>query len=293
MGKMTVLPGDARQRITELRLERGLNQKQLAKEISKTQHYYVDESTISRIENGDVRKIGHELLIALSKYFEATTDYILGLTDDRMKSSYEIGELGLSYEAARRLVNGLVNADAVNRLIETPEFPLLSELITEYFNSSMFEEYAKLRQFLPAPDMLFEDCEMLNGADINIEKCKAMLEMFTDLQEPIEMRKYILQKQFSKVLDSLVTALEEGYDPEQLTNEELSRELRRELYKMHHHGDIRNPSSEESAKAMARIAGRHLQLTAEERNKFEDLYLTILRNRKILGSDDRLRSNDQ
>ena len=57
--------------------------------------------------------------------------------------------------------------------------------------------------------------------------------------------------------------------------------------------DIRNPSSEESAKAMARIAGRQLQLTAEERSKFEDLYLTILRNRKILGSDDRLRSNDQ
>ena len=293
MGKMTVLPGDARQRITELRLEKGLNQKQLAKEVSKTQHYYVDESTISRIENGDVRKIGHELLIALSKYFEATTDYILGLTDDRMKSSYEIGELGLSYEAARRLVNGLVNADAVNRLIETPEFPLLSELITEYFNSSMFEEYAKLRQFLPSPDMFREDCEELNSTDINKEKCKAMLEMFTDLQEPIEMRKYILQKQFSKILDSLVTALEEGYDPEQLTNEELSRELRKELYKMHHHGDIRNPSSEESAKAMARIAGRQLQLTAEERSKFEDLYLTILRNRKILGSDDRLRSNDQ
>ena len=82
MGKMTVLPGDARQRITELRLEKGLNQKQLAKEVSKTQHYYVDESTISRIENGDVRKIGHELLIALSKYFEATTDYILGLTNN-------------------------------------------------------------------------------------------------------------------------------------------------------------------------------------------------------------------
>ena len=47
-----------------------------------------------------------------------------------------------------------------------------------------------------------------------------MLEMFTDLQEPMEMRKYILQKQFSKILDSLVAALEEGYDPEQMTQEQ-------------------------------------------------------------------------
>ena len=197
MGKMTVLPGDARQRITELRLEKGLNQKQLAKEISKTQDYYVDESTISRIENGDVRKIGHELLIAMSKYFGATTDYILGLTDDRMKSSYEIGELGLSYEAARRLVNGLVNSDAVNRLIETPEFPLFSELITQYFNSSMFEEYAKLRQFLPTPDMILEDFNGSNITDINKDKCKAMLEMFTDLQEPVEMQSDRLQHHYA------------------------------------------------------------------------------------------------
>ncbi len=293
MGKMTVLPGDARQRMTELRLEKGLNQKQLAKEISKKQNYYVDESTISRIENGDVRKIGHELLIAMSKFYGVSTDYILGLTNDRLKSSYEIGELGLSYEAARRLVNGLVNHDAVNRLIETPEFPLLSELISEYFNSRMFEEYAKLRQFLPTADMLKEDCDDSCGPDINRDKCMAMLEMFSELQEPVEMRKYILQKQFSKILDSLTAALEEGYDPVQLTNEQLSRELHQELYRMRRHGDIRNPSGEESARAMARIAGRHMQLTAEERSKFEDLYITVLRNRKIISDNDRLRSNDQ
>ena len=193
MTKMTALPGDARQRITELRLEKGLNQKELAKAIRKEQRYNIDESTVSRIENGDVHKIGHELLAALSRYFQVSADYILGLTDDRLKTSYEIKELGLSYEAARRLVTGTVNSDAVNRLIETPEFPLLSELISEYFNSSMFEEYARLRQLLPDPKTIEEETGDFSS-DINKEKCRAMLEMFTDLQEPMEMRKYILQK---------------------------------------------------------------------------------------------------
>lgn len=292
MTKMTALPGDARQRITELRLEKGLNQKELAKAIRKEQRYNIDESTVSRIENGDVHKIGHELLAALSRYFQVSADYILGLTDDRLKTSYEIKELGLSYEAARRLVTGTVNSDAVNRLIETPEFPLLSELISEYFNSSMFEEYARLRQLLPDPKTIEEETGDFSS-DINKEKCRAMLEMFTDLQEPMEMRKYILQKQFSKILDSLVAALEEGYDPEQMTQEQINRELRQELYKLRHHADIRNPSAEESAKALTRVASRQLALNAEERSKFEDLFLTMMNNRKMISGNDQLRGADK
>ena len=196
------------------------------------------------------------------------------------------------YEAARRLVTGTVNSDAVNRLIETPEFPLLSELISEYFNSSMFEEYARLRQLLPDPKTIEEETGDFSS-DINKEKCRAMLEMFTDLQEPMEMRKYILQKQFSKILDSLVAALEEGYDPEQMTQEQINRELRQELYKLRHHADIRNPSAEESAKALTRVASRQLALNAEERSKFEDLFLTMMNNRKMISGNDQLRGADK
>ena len=120
-----------------------------------------------------------------------------------------------------------------------------------------------------------------------------MLEMFTDLQEPMEMRKYILQKQFSKILDSLVAALEEGYDPEQMTQEQINRELRQELYKLRHHADIRNPSAEESAKALTRVASRQLALNAEERSKFEDLFLTMMNNRKMISGNDQLRGADK
>ena len=83
------------------------------------------------------------------------------------------------------------------------------------------------------------------------------------------------------MLDDLVAALADGYDPVQLSQEELSREVWKEFFKLRHHGDIRNPSAEESAKVIANIAARQLSLNREEREKFEDLYLTILKNRKI------------
>ena len=156
----------------------------------------------------------------------------------------------------------------------------------------MFEESARLRQLLPDPKTIEEETGDFSS-DINKEKCRAMLEMFTDLQEPMEMRKYILQKQFSKILDSLVAALEEGYDPEQMTQEQINRELRQELYKLRHHADIRNPSAEESAKALTRVASRQLALNAEERSKFEDLFLTMMNNRKMISGNDQLRGTDK
>ena len=62
------------QRLRELRLEKGLSMKQLAKELNTT------DAAISNWENGiNEPKISY--LISMSKFFNISTDYILGLED--------------------------------------------------------------------------------------------------------------------------------------------------------------------------------------------------------------------
>ena len=63
------------ERIKYLRLEKGLGQEALAKELGASR------SVISLWENG-LREPSMSSLIALAKFFHVSIDYIVGLTDD-------------------------------------------------------------------------------------------------------------------------------------------------------------------------------------------------------------------
>lgn len=62
-------------RLKKLRLQRRLSQKEAANVLNISQQQY------SRIEKEDV-KINADKLIKLAKFFNASIDYILGLTDN-------------------------------------------------------------------------------------------------------------------------------------------------------------------------------------------------------------------
>ncbi len=61
-------------RIKESRKQKGLTQKEVANILNMTQQQY------SRFENG-VFELDYENLIAISKLYEVSLDYIFGITD--------------------------------------------------------------------------------------------------------------------------------------------------------------------------------------------------------------------
>ena len=63
-------------RLKDMRLKRGISQKILGIEIG------VSQQNISKYEN-DIASIPIVVLIAMSEYFKVSTDYILGLSDER------------------------------------------------------------------------------------------------------------------------------------------------------------------------------------------------------------------
>ena len=62
-------------KIRELRLEKGLLQKELAEKI------HIASNTLSQFESGKANP-SYDVLIALADFFEVSTDYLLGREDD-------------------------------------------------------------------------------------------------------------------------------------------------------------------------------------------------------------------
>ena len=62
-------------RIRDLREDRDLTQKELS------DFLHIKQNTYSQYENGH-RQLPIDTLIALAKYYNTSTDYILGLTDN-------------------------------------------------------------------------------------------------------------------------------------------------------------------------------------------------------------------
>ena len=63
-------------RIKDLREDSDLTQKEIA------DFLHIKQNTYSQYENGH-RQLPIEFLIALARYYKTSTDYILGLTDER------------------------------------------------------------------------------------------------------------------------------------------------------------------------------------------------------------------
>lgn len=65
--------------LKKLRLNRGLTQEKLCKELRK-HDLYIDRTTYSKYETGS-RNIPCDVLVKFAVFFETTYDYILGLKE--------------------------------------------------------------------------------------------------------------------------------------------------------------------------------------------------------------------
>ena len=136
----TFLPGTVRQRLADLMKYHKVSQTDLALKIG------CGDSLLSRFLTGKTDKIGDENIIRIARVFNVSTDFLLGVTNVPDRKNYEIDELGLSAQAARNLYTGKVNAQVVNRLLESPRFAELTYILEQYFNDTIASGFAAQNQ---------------------------------------------------------------------------------------------------------------------------------------------------
>ena len=125
------LPGKIRDRIQDLMKSNKVTQAELATRIG------CSESMLSRFISGKTDKLGDENIIRIARVFNVSTDFLLGEVDIPDRLNYDISELGLSVQAARNLVNAL---------LENPEFANTTNLISGYLDDELAKGFAAQNQ---------------------------------------------------------------------------------------------------------------------------------------------------
>ena len=132
---MPYLKGNIQDRITDLREQNGWSKAELAERIG------IDASRMGRIESGETKSVGDDVILALAKAFGVSTDFLLGVSDDPEPNNYDIKDLGLSIEAAKNLYTEKIDPDVLNLMMEDPRFGTLTYMISRYLHDVMTEGY--------------------------------------------------------------------------------------------------------------------------------------------------------
>ncbi len=128
------LPSTTRDRLQDLMKSRGVTQSDLAAAIG------CSISMLSRFISGQIDKLSDENIIRIAKFFNVSTDFILGVVDEPDRKNYDISELGLSVQAAKNLYSGKVNSDVLNLLLTNQRFADVTYLIARYLNNDLAKE---------------------------------------------------------------------------------------------------------------------------------------------------------
>ena len=130
------LPGNLRERLTDLMAGHQMTRKKLAETIG------LDPSNLNRFLSGQTENFSNESLIRAARLFDVSTDFLLGLSDTPDRRQYDIKELGLSAQAARNLYLGRADKRVVSLLLESPDFAMATQQIANFISASLAAGFA-------------------------------------------------------------------------------------------------------------------------------------------------------
>lgn len=145
------LPGDLRDRIRDLVKSKKITQAELANEIG------INKSTLSRFMSGKTDTLSNRSVEKIARYFKVSSDFVLGLTQSKDRKNYDIGELGLTVNAAKNLYTQIANREIVSALLENETFNRLTYHLALYRDGLMSNGVAAENQlYSKVSDLLIQ-----------------------------------------------------------------------------------------------------------------------------------------
>lgn len=151
------------QRITDLREDRFVTQRDLARKLQ------ISESQLSRIESGKTETISSDILIGIAKFFDVSTDYILGLSPIR-QNTFILSNLHLTETACEKLARKEISGNTLSRLMEHKDFGRLMRSMGAYLNDTYLEGVTFRNDMLKMCAMFARDHadEFENSGDVRL-----------------------------------------------------------------------------------------------------------------------------
>ncbi|MBT9798556.1 helix-turn-helix domain-containing protein [Hungatella hathewayi] len=114
------------EKLKDLRVSRGLNLEQLAEQTG------ISRSALGQYETEDYKDISHTSIITLAKFYGVSTDYLLGITENKNHPNTDLSGLHLSDGMIELLKSGKINTRLLCELAAHRDFVKLMADIEIY-----------------------------------------------------------------------------------------------------------------------------------------------------------------
>jgi transcriptional regulator with XRE-family HTH domain len=193
---MTFLPGDIGQRIRELREQRDIKQEKLAEILN------INKATLSRIERGETKTVGSDILMALAEHFNVSVDFLVGFTCVPDPKNYSVEALGLSSDGAKAMISRKVHMEIVNRLLENPEFCQLTYTMHYALEPNQMAAVSSANNMLVFGDSLMVGV-MNQSVKGNQELLALSRRLGAEMIDPNTIGNYKMEDEFRKIIAQL------------------------------------------------------------------------------------------
>ncbi|MBE5912301.1 helix-turn-helix domain-containing protein [Pseudobutyrivibrio sp.] len=105
-----------REKLKDLRIEKGLSLQELSEQTG------ISRASLGNYETDDYKEISHKSIITLADFYGVTSDYLLGLTENREQHPFPVDELGLDDETINLLKSGKLNVRLICEMIKHPDY---------------------------------------------------------------------------------------------------------------------------------------------------------------------------
>jgi len=126
------------EKLRDLRDERKLKQQEVADQTG------IPLATISRIESNDDNQTSYQTVAALAKFYNVSTDYLFGITDNRQHRNIEIDALALSDSAIEILKSKKLSNRLISELLSHTDFGQLINAVEVYIDKKMMPQMQTL-----------------------------------------------------------------------------------------------------------------------------------------------------
>lgn len=268
MDEKVFLPGTIGERIKDLRTARGISTKELSDKAG------LDYSTLCRIENGKIQKVSDDVVLNLARFFNVSTDFLLGLTNIPDKKNYTAVELGLSADAVKNLYTGLVDNQVVDLLLSNRGFADLTTALADYFNeknaiviavqNQNHQNIAELYRFI--------------GRSRKDKRQRASVEAKKELaqRQPLYKTELAsLETQFSQIIQSIKKGLPSHIEEKKKLTKEAFDQMLKELAKGEDAPDILSVTPEEIVDAILSVLDSLDYVAEEDKALLREAFLPL------------------
>jgi transcriptional regulator with XRE-family HTH domain len=193
---MAFLPGNIGQRIKELREQRDINQEKLAEILN------INKATLSRIERGETKTVGSNILMTLAEHFNVSVDFLVGFTCVPDPKNYSVEALGLSSDGAKAMISRKVHMGIVNRLLENPEFCQLTYTMHYALEPNQMAAVSSANNMLVFGDSLMVGV-MNQSVKGNQELLALSRRLGAEMIDPNTIGNYKMEDEFRKIIAQL------------------------------------------------------------------------------------------